>query len=616
MKDNYFTLDLTRHGLKQIPLLNPKVHWLILSNNQLLSTTNIEYYKEVTRLALNDNSLLRVTETINALCDLNWLDLTRNRLTNLPMLRLPYLNGLGLSENNFSLIPSSVFTLTNLRKFGFFSNKLRVISPLIGNLVRLTKLDLSNNKIGALPKELFSLKRLTWLNLSNNQIRCIDGINSLRFLEELGLGNNLIERVDIRLENLKVLPLFNNRIRTARVEAAKIEKLDFSDNLIEEFDWSILEYRKLKYLNLKSNRIRAVVMKEKEKQRHCIAGIYNEFTIRRATGHDVRVSSGGVSMGNSGISNGISMFSDSDRLSDRLSDSDRVRGADGRDDRLSDRVSDRLSDGRGDRLSDGRGDRLSDGPEGFSIREVRERIAERRNERARMRDRIAHRITDIDDDVDDEGNHASPINSLSIDDILSKYSSLLKKPLPATNNSFFNLNLSKNLSVLDLSSNRLEYIPFSFYFKLKNVGTLRLGNNEYRGDLGLDSDSNTGIDWLWQICLTRVINRACAAQATDGDINRAGINRSEVNRSEVSRADSAGAGVPARSVNLVTLSDNGIFNNITLNTKISPNNFPLSLRQCDICLRHFVTNARIKYKTYNEVVLRFVLCSEECGEGM
>ncbi|KAI5150220.1 hypothetical protein ENBRE01_1363 [Enteropsectra breve] len=258
--------DLSKQDLDEIPFnkIKPHVHWLILSDNKLTKIPGeLTNLKKLSRLAVNDNRVETIESGVGACTGITWMDLTRNKLRDLPdeVGRLTKISGLGLSENSFEKIPDCIYKLRNLRKFGFFSNKITFISPDISKLKNLVKVDLSNNRIESLPDSFCELTNITWLNLSNNNLKTLPKkFGELVLLEELGLGNNhLTEVPDLsNCSRLRILPLFRNKLTAVPKGLTKlkgIEKLDFSDNLIEDFPCELLYNPSLRYLNLRANRM-------------------------------------------------------------------------------------------------------------------------------------------------------------------------------------------------------------------------------------------------------------------------------------------------------------------------------------------------------------------------
>lgn len=266
MKD--YPLDFSCKGYSEIPfsLITEETTWLVLSYNKIdRIPKEISKVENLERLALNDNYVEEIDPSLADLKNLNWLDLTRNKLSKLPQnLFLFNLLGLGLSENNFEEIPECIFRFIRLRKFGFFYNRIKVISPSIQFLVNLMKLDLSNNSIEELPEEICKLRNLTWLNLSHNKIKRLpNNFGNLTKLEELGLGKNNLEELPNMndLGQLRILSLFSNKIRNFQIEAFTIKKIDLSNNSLRIFPNCVLNISNLEMVNLKNNKINQILLK-------------------------------------------------------------------------------------------------------------------------------------------------------------------------------------------------------------------------------------------------------------------------------------------------------------------------------------------------------------------
>lgn len=265
-------LDLSRRRIENIPFsdIPANTAWLILSNNVIRRIPReIEKFRKVERLALNDNSISEVSESLQVLSRLSWVDMTRNRLKTLPSgLAFTHLVGLGLSENEFEEIPECVYNFQALRKFGFFANKIRFVSPRIQNLRNLVKLDLSNNLIEELPDEICTLRSLAWLNISNNKLKRLPkNFGELVNLEELGLGNNCLEHLPSlsNMKRLKVLSAFGNELREFAIESQSVRKVDLSGNRLECFPTCLLRVPTLHTVSLKNNAIEKIAMRSAER---------------------------------------------------------------------------------------------------------------------------------------------------------------------------------------------------------------------------------------------------------------------------------------------------------------------------------------------------------------
>jgi Leucine-rich repeat (LRR) protein len=94
-----------------------------------------------------------------------------NNIESLPQLNdLPLLDYLNLSYNKLTELPKIKFE--KLTKFLASNNKIRFIGPESFSLTRdLETLDLSNNDIAAVPLEIGNLFKLTHLNLYGNRFK-------------------------------------------------------------------------------------------------------------------------------------------------------------------------------------------------------------------------------------------------------------------------------------------------------------------------------------------------------------------------------------------------------------------------------------------------------------
>ncbi|ELQ75917.1 hypothetical protein THOM_1125, partial [Trachipleistophora hominis] len=164
------------------------------------------------------------------------------------------------------------------------------------------------------------------------------------------------------------------------------------------------------------------------------------------------------------------------------------------------------------------------------------------------------------------------------------------------------------------------------------VNTLRVSGNEFERGMDVSGDIGT----LSEICFGKIINRNM--HSTDGS---SPIGRELMSTSGEHVPDSRGGNAvpgsnwsnrPAytnavpfnRTIPMVnsthSFTNSSIhFNKISFNCSkdTSPIN-PTKLkhkRQCDTCLRYFISDPFLKYMEYNDIVLLFALCSAKCGNG-
>jgi Leucine-rich repeat (LRR) protein len=126
---------------------------------------------QVYSLRLRKSKLKQLPEELRSFKNLVWLDLGKNKLSELPewIADLP-LQELYLSRNRLTAIPPVVFKLTNLRVLALDQNKISVIPPEIGELVNLEVLDLWDSEIESLPPEMKELVNLKKLDIRNTLI--------------------------------------------------------------------------------------------------------------------------------------------------------------------------------------------------------------------------------------------------------------------------------------------------------------------------------------------------------------------------------------------------------------------------------------------------------------
>ena len=123
--------------------------------------------------------------------NLKWLDVSSNKLTELPGFKLPKLEYLDISNMNIEKINDGWAGHANLKVFKCFANKFKSLA-----------------QFKAMPKceELYA---------SNNQITVITGWEGLPIIKKLHLRRNKIEKVDEELapsETLEYLNLRANKI--------------------------------------------------------------------------------------------------------------------------------------------------------------------------------------------------------------------------------------------------------------------------------------------------------------------------------------------------------------------------------------------------------------------
>jgi internalin A len=114
-----------------------------------------------------------VPDDIAQLASLEHLDLSSNRLTDLPtaVYELVNLRTLALSNNQLRHISAGVAQLINLESLDLTGNQLRTLPAGIGRLTKLSTLWLSRNRLEELPRQLAELPDTLDLRITHNPLR-------------------------------------------------------------------------------------------------------------------------------------------------------------------------------------------------------------------------------------------------------------------------------------------------------------------------------------------------------------------------------------------------------------------------------------------------------------
>lgn len=150
-------------------------------------------------------------------CD-HTLDFCHLLLSSLPDIwdhpPLRKLKVLHLSDNPLKTMSNYLDNLTNLTYLDLSYNQLENIPESIGNLKVLKILILAHNNLRELQDSLSHATSLTYLNLGHNQLETIPkSIENLTNVEELNLSNNLLRSIPnsiVALTHLKRLNLYQN----------------------------------------------------------------------------------------------------------------------------------------------------------------------------------------------------------------------------------------------------------------------------------------------------------------------------------------------------------------------------------------------------------------------
>ena len=122
-------------------------------------------------------------EVFTAFPNLQWLDLSKNRLTE---------------------IPANLGLLKNLKKLILFKNKIESLPPEIGQLEDLRELIINQNELQTLPEEIGNLKKLRYIDMwSNNITHLPKSMAEMYALEEIDL--RVIVMTENEQEDIKLM---------------------------------------------------------------------------------------------------------------------------------------------------------------------------------------------------------------------------------------------------------------------------------------------------------------------------------------------------------------------------------------------------------------------------
>jgi Leucine-rich repeat (LRR) protein len=149
-------------------------------------------------------------------------------------------------ENRF---PIEILNLWDLTELEIIGGNFTYFPEDISILKKLRKLSLISTKISVIPKEVFELPELTYLSLKNNRLRNLPKLQELSSIKEMIMGRNYLSK-DVLEQFLLFFP--------------QLHCLDLGHNIIADLPESLFQMKKLRRLNLESNRLHSLSLKLKE----------------------------------------------------------------------------------------------------------------------------------------------------------------------------------------------------------------------------------------------------------------------------------------------------------------------------------------------------------------
>jgi Leucine-rich repeat (LRR) protein len=242
---------------------------------------------ELTKLDISHNSITHLSPSIfHSLSELKVLQATNAGLQLLPDsigILSSSLSKLVISDNQISVLPSSLTLLTTLQELRADGNALTHLLPTFNALAKMDILSLSRNRLTSLPDSLGGCTALCVLSCSSNSISYLPAcLSSLWHLRELEVASNRIidapdlslctslQRLDLRFNKLTSAPklpqtstLFELLLGSnciARMpdvsNSSGLATFDLGGNKLKNIDGRMLiQLKRLKCLDLRNNDI-------------------------------------------------------------------------------------------------------------------------------------------------------------------------------------------------------------------------------------------------------------------------------------------------------------------------------------------------------------------------
>ena len=262
-------LFLDYNDLEQLPqhigtsLPNLEIFSAIGNNLTSLPDTfgNMVKLKEI---YLNENRLVKLSDTICCLKCLEKLQLTGNQLEYLPEKfgEIQSLTSFTADENILQKLPKTFGLLENLEELELSCNCLSVIMDGFGMLRSLKVLNLSSNKLTVLPESFGNLPNIQALDLSANNIKFLPSkFQSCHCLEKFYADTNLLQVLPdwvSSLSNILQFSVKDNQFQSQTLSDSfppnckRLKHLDMSGNFMSKLPDSLGELQNLEFLHLGS----------------------------------------------------------------------------------------------------------------------------------------------------------------------------------------------------------------------------------------------------------------------------------------------------------------------------------------------------------------------------
>ena len=277
--------------IEEFPAKLPEtIEVVTLSTNRITEVPDLSHLKNLKRLKLDGNFL---KELPNLPDSIEFLDVDNNRISKCGAIRLRSLKNLVLAGNMMDAVPA----ITNSAITALVLHRNVVVDVNFANLCQtLVKIDLTNNHLKSVPGPLFSLPQLRQLILSNNQITEIPSEIEDSNLFVLNVSENPISTLPTLPASLSVFAGHACKFESvpeALVHAKRLSAIDMSYNKLKSFpEFPAAEYlllscncieqfdkigENIRVLELAHNRLRSFKVDEEFEFIHTLDVSFNEL---------------------------------------------------------------------------------------------------------------------------------------------------------------------------------------------------------------------------------------------------------------------------------------------------------------------------------------------------
>ncbi|KAH9025485.1 hypothetical protein EDB84DRAFT_399548 [Lactarius hengduanensis] len=199
------SLTLSRNPMLDIPgdfvQLCTSLQELRLSNMSIKKVPqSVQNFRTLMGLDLSSNRIGDITDTfLYRLPDLQELRVQNNRMEKLPWYfpRLHMLRLLNISNNKFQDVPEEVCKMSSLEELDISFNMISQLPENVRSWHRLKVLTIVGNRVTRIPDSFQHLSTLAVLDCRRNNITELGAVSLLPSLEELLVGDNCVQALDL-----------------------------------------------------------------------------------------------------------------------------------------------------------------------------------------------------------------------------------------------------------------------------------------------------------------------------------------------------------------------------------------------------------------------------------